>query len=106
MAKECPSCGSKKVTIQDTLDTFVYGNKKFGDEIELTTIVPVHSCSNCEFQWLDYKGEKIQTKTVERYLKTGKTIYKPIKIWHIIGVIISISTFLLLSTWLLISLLF
>ena len=104
MTKECPICDSKEVTVEDTLDTFHYGNKKFGDEAELTTIVPIHICHKCNFKWTDYKAGKIYDKTVRRYRKTGKTYYKPIKWLHLIGVIISTSIFLLLSIWILFSL--
>ncbi len=104
MTKECPICGSKEITVEDTLDTFPYGNKKFGDEVELTTIVPVHTCHNCDFKFTDYKADDIKTKTINRYLKTGKTFYKPIKWLHLIGVIISISISVLLLAWLVFSL--
>ena len=62
----CPSCGKSKFTISDKDERFVYGCDD--DAVELTAVVPVHTCESCEFQFTRGDAEDIRHEAVCRHL--------------------------------------
>ena len=61
----CVMCGKARATTSWGRHTFTYGAGK--SAVELTAEVPVRSCVDCEFEWLDEVGERLQHEAVCRY---------------------------------------
>lgn len=55
----CPSCeGPATTSIED--DTVEFG------DLEIAITMPVRACSDCDIQFLDYVGERIETEAIYR----------------------------------------
>ena len=62
----CAMCGEATVNTSWVQHTFTYGAGQ--SAVELAAKVPVHSCTDCEFEWLDEVGERLQHEAVCRHL--------------------------------------
>lgn len=62
----CVMCGKATATTSWVMHTFEYGAGK--SAVELSAEVPVRSCADCEFEWLDEVGERLQHEAVCRHL--------------------------------------
>ena len=62
----CAVCGEATVTTTWVQHTFTYGSGR--SAVELAVRVPVRSCADCEFEWLDDVGERLQHEAVCRHL--------------------------------------
>ena len=71
MIKICGECGSKNSEKTMRNYTFSYGIKD--DQVEITSVIPVHTCNDCGFAWYDYEAEEIMDTDVEKYLKKKET---------------------------------
>lgn len=58
----CAVCGEATVTTSWLQHTFMYGSGR--SAVELTARVPVRSCADCEFEWLDEVGERLQHEAI------------------------------------------
>lgn len=65
-ARECPNCRGGPVRTTLTTDRFVYGEGP--SAAELTATVPLHTCDNCGFQFLDEEAEVAHHESVCRHL--------------------------------------
>lgn len=63
---ECPRCGSNSVATKIERDDFVYGTGASASE--LSTLVPVHTCSACGFEYTDASAEEARHETVCQHL--------------------------------------
>jgi putative zinc finger/helix-turn-helix YgiT family protein len=63
---ECPNCGSIEVTTNLEIESFVYG--KGEGAVELSALVPVHTCSICKFRFADATADDEKHKAVCRHL--------------------------------------
>ncbi len=62
----CPDCGSSRVSTRLTPHAFTYG---VADEaVELQCILPVRSCAECGWEFVDEAGEAIRHEAVCRHL--------------------------------------
>ena len=62
----CPDCGGHSTITVLHDDTFEYGS---GDHpVTLHAVVPVHCCSQCEFEYLSHEGRLIKHEAVCRHL--------------------------------------
>jgi putative zinc finger/helix-turn-helix YgiT family protein len=63
---QCPNCGHQNVKTTFTADTFTYGDGP--SAVKLTANVPLRSCLECGFQFLDAAAEDVQHEAVCRHL--------------------------------------
>ena len=63
---KCPNCGKGNVRTTETEDTFTYG--KGPDAVNLTTTVPLRTCLDCHFQFLDGDAEDAHHEAICRHL--------------------------------------
>jgi putative zinc finger/helix-turn-helix YgiT family protein len=63
---QCPICGKSRIRTTPTEDPFRYGTGK--EAVELTVVVPVRSCVDCGYQFLDEEAEDIRHEAVCRHL--------------------------------------
>lgn len=63
---QCSQCGSGNVMTSFVEDSFTYGIGK--DAMQLRAVVPLRTCSDCGFQFLDSEAEDIQHRTVCQHL--------------------------------------
>jgi len=62
----CAMCGSSDVKTHQIEDSFEYGN---GDSrVFLSALIPVHSCSECSFEFTDNKADELRHEAVCRHL--------------------------------------
>lgn len=64
MNLECPECGSENVQTTIESEQLRYGRTEV---VECET--PVRHCNDCQFNWLDHEGMKVQDDAVKKYLK-------------------------------------
>lgn len=58
----CPSCAHVKVSVEEIVDNFEYGQ---GAELmHLSARVPVYTCMNCGFSFTDYIAEELRHSAV------------------------------------------
>jgi putative zinc finger/helix-turn-helix YgiT family protein len=62
----CPNCESREVRTSMEQEKFIYGVDDTA--VELTALVPVHTCTACEFQFTDAAGEVARHQAVCRHL--------------------------------------
>ena len=62
----CPDCGTSNIKTKQEDYIFTYGSGE--DKVELVARVPVRSCSDCGFSFLDSVAEDICHKAVCRHL--------------------------------------
>ena len=62
----CPQCGGRRVATMSEVHTFTYGAGQ--DAVELSAKVPVRSCEDCSFAFLDHVGEDICHEAVCQHL--------------------------------------
>ena len=58
----CPICESHRVKTSDEQERFYYGKEP--NPIEITVIVPVHTCEDCSFQFTDPEADQIRHDAV------------------------------------------
>jgi DNA-binding transcriptional regulator YiaG len=63
---ECPSCGSESVRTRIESQRFIYGEG--ASAAELTALVPVRQCLDCEFEFTDGEAEDARHEAVCRHL--------------------------------------
>ena len=61
----CVMCGKATATTSWVQHTFKYGAGE--SAVELSATVPVRSCADCEFEWLDEVGERLQHEAICRH---------------------------------------
>lgn len=61
----CPDCGADVVESME-FQRIEYDHKE--SPTVLTVLVPVWTCTECGFQYTDWRGEDIRTEAVNRYL--------------------------------------
>ena len=61
----CVMCGKARATTSWLRHTFKYGAGE--SALELSARVPVRSCADCEFEWLDEVGERLKHEAVCRH---------------------------------------
>ena len=65
MAAPCPQCGGAVETAEHQ-HTFAYGA---GDSAtQITVVLPVRQCAECELEYLDHEGERIKHEALCRHL--------------------------------------
>ena len=65
----CPSCGAlDSVAFTREEERFVYGAAPHG--VELTAVVDKGCCSNCTFEFIDWRAEVARDEAVKAYLKS------------------------------------
>ena len=62
----CPDCGEAEFSVAEKVDQFEYGCG--ADAVELSALVPVHTCESCGFQYTDEVAEDIRHETVCHHL--------------------------------------
>lgn len=62
----CPDCGDSEFTISDVEDSFQYGPGT--DAVELSIVIPVHTCNSCGYQFTGHDAEVIRHEAVCRHL--------------------------------------
>ena len=62
----CPNCGRKDIRTTTTDDTFTYGTGP--DAVKLTINVPLRTCHDCKFQFLDIVAEDAQHEAICQHL--------------------------------------
>lgn len=62
----CPDCGGHSTITVLHDDTFEYGSGDY--PVTLHAVVPVHCCSQCEFEYLGREGRLIKHEAVCRHL--------------------------------------
>jgi len=64
---KCPVCGEKTTLLEkEETERFLYGVGK--DAAKLSVVVPVVSCSECKFEFTDYRAEEIKDIAIESHL--------------------------------------
>ena len=62
----CPLCDGKSIETFQHTDTFNYGS---GDSAATLQVdLPVRRCTSCEFEFVDYEGERLRHEAVCRHL--------------------------------------
>jgi len=64
-AHDCPDCGAHAVHVQEEVRTFLYG---VTEPVTLSAMMPVWACSECEFAYIDGRGEEIEHMAICRHL--------------------------------------
>ena len=67
MAKSCANCGCKDVEKSEVEYPHMYGAGE--DQIEIISIIPIHTCCECRFEWYDFEAEEIMDKDTEKFRK-------------------------------------
>lgn len=67
MNLECPECGSKGVSTTSTEQIIHYGQG--ADAAKFKAIVPLRTCEQCGFQFLDKEGQQARHEAVCRHLR-------------------------------------
>lgn len=63
---ECPMCGSKRV--RDAIETEVFEYGSGSDAVELKAQVPLHTCTQCDFEFTNELAEIRRHEAVCNYL--------------------------------------
>jgi putative zinc finger/helix-turn-helix YgiT family protein len=63
----CPNCGHQNIRTTSTEDTFTYGEGK--SAVKLTVTVPLRTCLECRFQFLDAASEDAHHEAICRHLR-------------------------------------
>lgn len=63
----CPNCGSIELTTESVEDNFLFGADP-ASQVQLTAIVPLHTCNSCEFQFTDSAAENLRHEAVCKHL--------------------------------------
>ncbi len=63
----CPQCESRDTFVTTYNHKFKYGIK---DKVELTAKVPLKSCNDCGFQYLDWEAEIVRRDVVIKHLES------------------------------------
>ena len=64
--RQCPQCGEYSVTTYWHHDAFKYGS---GDAAPVLQVdLPVRRCEPCDYEFLDYEGERLRHEAVCRHL--------------------------------------
>ena len=66
LTQSCPMCGEDCVSTTWVLHAFDYGSEE--DRVELHVRVPMNRCGACEFEYLDYRAERLKHDAVCDYL--------------------------------------
>ena len=66
----CADCGSKNT--KRTIESYTYPYGIEEEKVELTSIIPVHICNNCNFSWFDYEAEDIIDKDIKKHIKKNQ----------------------------------
>ena len=64
--RTCPVCGEGHVTTFAHRDTFEYGTGE--SAVTLHVDLPVRRCHECDFEFLDYEGERLKHDVICRHL--------------------------------------
>ena len=74
----CDQCQSANVSESWVIERFQYGSEhiKNPPPVQLESEVPKLCCSDCGFQWFDFRAGEIQDKQVEWWLQHRCTICK------------------------------
>lgn len=65
-ASVCPQCGRSNLAASNQMQSFTYG--KGTDAVQLAVEIPVKSCMDCGFEFLDQSAELIRHDAVCRHL--------------------------------------
>jgi putative zinc finger/helix-turn-helix YgiT family protein len=65
-ALECPECGSTDIETTEREDTFQYGGRE--KPFTVTARIPVHTCRNCAFTFIDGDAETLRHEAACRQL--------------------------------------
>ena len=65
-ALNCPNCGRRNIRTTATEDTFTYGEGPGAEKI--TATVPLRTCLDCQFQFLDAAAEDAQHEAICNHL--------------------------------------
>jgi len=68
---KCPSCGDRSVTRSIVKDSFEYGTHH--NPVMLYTIIPVYTCSSCDFEFTEDIASEIRAFVVKEYIETCRT---------------------------------
>jgi C4-type Zn-finger protein len=63
---KCAECGSENCTESMEEYNFPYGAGE--DQVELTSVIPIHTCEDCRFRWYNWVADEIMDADVQQYL--------------------------------------
>lgn len=74
LSANCPQleCESKDVVERIEEDKFQYGaadSPPIGGVVQITAMVPVMTCRNCNFQWTDHRADCLRDAAVNEHRK-------------------------------------
>ena len=62
----CPLCDGEPIVTIQRIDTFDYGSG--ASAVTLKVDLPVRCCTECDFEFVDHKGERLRHEAVCRHL--------------------------------------
>ena len=67
---KCAECGSENNTEEMVEYKHLYGDGD--DQVELTSVIPIHTCEDCRFRWYNWVADEIMDADVQQYLMDKK----------------------------------